>query len=114
MRWRRPSPTFRSSSLIWAGSGATLFIVGDISLDEAVAVASHKSNVWLNLVGTDGRSFLEDFDGVDVGRCLFGSDWCFASLDAALAGWKVGSVDDETRRRILHDNAARLLEPVPA
>jgi predicted TIM-barrel fold metal-dependent hydrolase len=88
--------------------------MGRLWRDEAVAVASHKSNVWLNLVGTDGRSFLEDFDGVDVGRCLFGSDWCFASLDAALAGWTVGSVDDETRRRILHDNAARLLEPAPA
>ena len=88
--------------------------LGRLWRDEAVAVASHKSNVWLNLVGTDGRSFLEDFDGVDVSRCLFGSDWCFASLDAALAGWKVGSVDDDTRRRILHDNAARLLEPVPA
>ena len=62
--------------------------LGRLWRDEAVAVASHKSNVWLNLVGTDGQSFLDDIDGVDVDRCLFGSDWCFASLDAALDGWK--------------------------
>ena len=83
--------------------------LGRLWRDEAVAVASHKSNVWLNLVATDGQSFLDDVDGVDVDRCLFGSDWCFASLDAALNGWKTGPVDDETRRRVLHDNAERLL-----
>jgi predicted TIM-barrel fold metal-dependent hydrolase len=53
---------------------------------------------------------LEDVDGVDVGRCLFGSDWCFASLDEALEGWKTGPVDEERRRLILHDNAVRLLD----
>ena len=84
--------------------------LGRLWRDEAIAVASHKSNVWLNLVGTDGQSFLDDLNGVDVDRCLFGSDWCFASLDEALNGWKTGPVDDETRRRILHDNATRLLD----
>jgi len=84
--------------------------LGRLWRDEAIAVASHKSNVWLNLVGTDGQSFLDDLNGVDADRCLFGSDWCFASLDEALNGWKTGPVDDETRRRILHDNAARLLD----
>ena len=84
--------------------------LGRLWRDEAIAVASHKSNVWLNLVGTDGQSFLDDLNGVDVDRCLFGSDWCFASLDEALNGWKTGPVDDETRQRILHDNATRLLD----
>ena len=84
--------------------------LGRLWRDEAIAIASHKSNVWLNLVGTDGHTFLDDIDGVDADRCLFGSDWCFASLDAALDGWKAGPVDDGTRRRILHDNAARLLD----
>jgi predicted TIM-barrel fold metal-dependent hydrolase len=84
--------------------------LGRLWREEAIAVASHKANVWLNLVGTDGQSFLEDVDGVDVGRCLFGSDWCFASLDEALEGWKTGPVDEERRRLILHDNAVRLLD----
>lgn len=84
--------------------------LGRLWREEAVAVASHKANVWLNLVGMDGQPLLENVDGVDVGRCLFGSDWCFASLDAALAGWKTESVDDERRRLVLRDNAARLLE----
>ena len=84
--------------------------LGRLWREEAIAVASHKANVWLNLVGTDGQSFLEDVSGVDVTRCLFGSDWCFASLDAALDGWKLGPVDDEMRRLVLRDNAARLLD----
>jgi hypothetical protein len=86
--------------------------LGRLWREEAVAVASHKANVWLNLVGRDGPRLLDDVDGVDVGRCLFGSDWCFASLDAALDGWKAEPVDDEQRRLILRDNAARLLETI--
>lgn len=83
--------------------------LGRLWHDEAVAIASHKSNVWLNLVGADGPAFLDEVDGVDIRRCLFGSDWCFASLDAALEGWRTGAVDDETRQLVLHDNAERLL-----
>ncbi len=81
--------------------------------DEAVAVAAHKSNVWLNLVGSTPTSCMEDLDtlaGLDFDRCLFGSDWCFASLDDALAAWSGGSVDESIRRRVMHDNATRLLD----
>lgn len=85
--------------------------LGRLWREEAIAVTSHKSNVWLNLVGADGPSFIEELNGVDVDRSLFGSDWCFASLDAALAAWRAASIDEGTRRQILHDNAARLLEP---
>jgi len=77
-----------------------------------VAVAAHKANVWLNLVGSTPRGCMDDLDslaGLDFDRCLFGSDWCFASLDDALAAWQAGSVDETVRRRVLHDNAERLL-----
>lgn len=85
--------------------------LGRLWRDEAVAIAAHKANVWLNLVGVGARSFTEDFDDLDEDRCLFGSDWCFASLDAALDGWAPGSVAASTRNRVLRDNALRLLEP---
>ncbi|MEA3501744.1 MAG: amidohydrolase family protein [Actinomycetota bacterium] len=86
--------------------------LGRLWRDEAVAVAAHKSNVWLNLVGTTPSGCLDDLDalaGLDFDRCLFGSDWCFASLDDALAAWHPGSADEAVRRRVLHDNATRLL-----
>lgn len=89
--------------------------LGRLWRDEAVAVAAHKANVWLNLVGSSPGSCLRDLDalsGLDFDRCLFGSDWCFASLDDALAEWGPGSVDESVRRRVLHDNAVRLLESV--
>ncbi len=86
--------------------------LGRLWRDEAVAVATHKSNVWLNLVGTTPSDCIDSVDalaGIDFDRCLFGSDWCFSSLDDALAGWHPGSVDEAVRRRVLHDNAERLL-----
>ena len=83
--------------------------LGRLWRDEAVAVASHKSNVWLNLVGVDAAAFATDAAEFDEERCLFGSDWCFASLDDALAGWSPGSIDEATRRRVLFENATRLL-----
>ncbi len=86
--------------------------LGRLWRDEAVAVAAHKSNVWLNLVGTTPSDCIDGLDalaGIDFDRCLFGSDWCFASLDDALAGWHPGSVDEAVRRRVLHDNAKSLL-----
>jgi len=86
--------------------------LGRLWRDEAVAVAAHKSNVWLNLVGSTPKGCMEDLDALadlDFDRCLFGSDWCFASLDDALAAWQPGSVDETVRRRVLHDNAIRLL-----
>ena len=84
--------------------------LGRLWRDEAVAVAAHKANVWLNLVGEDAVAFAADAAQLDEDRCLFGSDWCFASLDEALAGWKPGSIDEATRQRVLLGNATRLLE----
>jgi predicted TIM-barrel fold metal-dependent hydrolase len=65
--------------------------------------------VWLNLVGVDAAAFPAEVAECDEHRCLFGSDWCFASLDDALAGWRPGSIDETTRRRVLFENATRLL-----
>jgi predicted TIM-barrel fold metal-dependent hydrolase len=87
--------------------------LGRLWQDEAIAVAAHKANVWLNLVGASAHAFQGGHNrlgDLDLDYCLFGSDWCFSSLDRALAGWDEAIVDPQLRRRILHDNAARLLE----
>ncbi|MEN8234988.1 MAG: amidohydrolase family protein [Actinomycetota bacterium] len=86
--------------------------VGQLWQKEAIAIAAHKANVWLNLVGSTAGDCLRELGqltGIDFDRCLFGSDWCFSSLDAELAKWKSGSIDETMRRGVLHDNAARLL-----
>lgn len=85
---------------------------GDLWRDEAVAIASHKANVWFNPIGVDARAIMEDSDGLDIEQLLFGSDWCLASLDEALSGWNTDIVDEGTRRKVLRDNALRLLEPI--
>lgn len=86
--------------------------VGHLWREEAIAVAAHKSNVWLSLVAVPARDCLQGLGrlaGIDFDRCLFGSDWCFSSLDAALGEWRSVPIDEPARRAVLHDNAARLL-----
>jgi uncharacterized protein len=82
---------------------------GSLWREEAIAVAAHKQNVWLTLVGAPASTYAELFEENTLGpeRCLFGSDWAFADLDAQLKGWN--EVDDDVGRRVLHDNAVRLL-----
>jgi len=85
---------------------------GTLWREEALAVAAHKPNVWLSLVGAPATDYvLEREKGGDSslndGRCLFGSDWAFADLDAQLKGWE--SADEDLERRVLYENAARLL-----
>ncbi len=87
--------------------------LGRLWRDEAVAVAAHKPNVWLNLVGATSEGCVAELDvlaGLDFDRCLFGSDWCFASLDDALDGWSGEGIDPALRRRVLLENAERLLK----
>ncbi len=86
-------------------------VIGEASRgDEALAITSHKSNVWLNLVGMPASAFRGDLEIPATERFLFGSDWCFASLDDALAGWGPGTIDEATRSMVLRDNALRLLD----
>jgi predicted TIM-barrel fold metal-dependent hydrolase len=84
--------------------------LGRLWRDEALAITSHKSNVWLNLVGMSAAAFQQNLGTTPLDRYLFGSDWCFASLDDALAGWGPDRVDEATRAMVLRDNARRLLE----
>ncbi|GMQ86205.1 MAG: 4-hydroxyphenyl-beta-ketoacyl-CoA hydrolase [Acidimicrobiia bacterium] len=84
---------------------------GALWREEALAVAAHKPNVWLSLIGTSAAEYAVLFDDalspLDSNRCLFGSGWALADLDGQLAGWK--SIDEHVRQRVLHDNAAELL-----
>lgn len=84
---------------------------GSLWREEALAVAAHKQNVWLTLVGAPASDYAPLQEGGDppltIERCLFGSDWAFADLDEQLKGWELA--DDDLRRQVLNDNATGLL-----
>jgi uncharacterized protein len=84
---------------------------GSLWREEALAVAGHKGNVFLTMVGEPAgevAALLEAQEGmVDPGRCLFGSGWAIGDLDAQLKEWD--AVDEDLRRIVLYDNAAALL-----
>lgn len=81
--------------------------------DEALAVAVHKPNVWLDLSGWSPKYFppqLVRFANTMLrDRVLFGSDFPFITPDRWLRDFEAIDVRDEVRPAILKDNAVRLL-----
>ncbi|NNL97473.1 MAG: amidohydrolase [Acidimicrobiia bacterium] len=83
--------------------------VGDLWFDEAVAVAEHKANVYLDLSGQDPTTFdgrlrhrLET-DLVD--KVVFGSDFPFGSPDRWLAKWDALGMPEKITNSVLRDTA---------
>jgi len=81
--------------------------------DEQISVATHKTNVWIDLSGWSPKyfppqltraanSFLQD-------RVLFGSDFPLLTPDRWLKDFAGLELKDEVRRKITKDNAVRLL-----
>ncbi len=80
---------------------------------ECLAIAMHKSNVWIELSGWAPR-YLPPEVVREAGkrlndRTLFGSDYPFIELDRWLAEFEDLGYDDEAKANILHRNAERLL-----
>jgi uncharacterized protein len=82
--------------------------------DAALAVARHKENVYLELSGWSPATFtealLDAVRGPLAERTLFGSDFPFMSPDAWLTDFEKLEMPEDVARRILHDNAAELLD----
>lgn len=82
--------------------------------EESVAVARHKPNVYLELSGWSPRRIPQSFLSAALGdlseRTVFGTDFPFLEVDRWLASWRKLDVPPEVERRILHDNAAELLD----
>jgi predicted TIM-barrel fold metal-dependent hydrolase len=81
--------------------------------DEAISIATHKSNVWIDLSGWSpkyfpenllraARSYLQD-------RVLFGSDFPMLHPTRWRDDFAAHGFDDGVTRKILRDNAIRLL-----
>ena len=82
-------------------------------IQEQVAVALHKANVFIDLSGWAPRYIPRDLIAEASGRLrkkvLFGSDYPYISPVTWLEQFQELDIRDESRPLILHDNAARIL-----
>jgi predicted TIM-barrel fold metal-dependent hydrolase len=90
---------------------------GSLWLDQAVAVALHKTNVWLDLSGQPPHAMppilLDAIRGPLADRVIFGSGYPFGSPDVWLWEWGEIEVSDDVRIKVRRDNAAELLRQAP-
>ncbi|WP_314182166.1 amidohydrolase family protein [Paracoccus yeei] len=81
--------------------------------DEALAVATHKPNVWIDLSGWRPKYFppilVRYADTLLRDRVLFGSDWPMIDPEGWLEEFEALPIKPENRPGILKGNAARLL-----
>ena len=81
--------------------------------EEALAVAQHKPNVYIDLSGWSPKYFPEILvryaNTLLKTKMLFGSDWPAITPDRWLADFDTAAFRDEVRPLILKDNARRLL-----
>ena len=81
--------------------------------DEMLAVAQHKTNVWLDLSGWSPRKWSPELTKAVLGpmseRSLFGSDYPFLTFKKWLDAFRSYEPSEEVEQRILRSNAERLL-----
>jgi uncharacterized protein len=81
--------------------------------DEALAIAVHKPNVYIDLSGWSPKYFPENLirytNTLLKDKMLFGSDYPLITPDRRLADFEKLPIKDEVRPLVLKDNAARLL-----
>jgi predicted TIM-barrel fold metal-dependent hydrolase len=81
--------------------------------DEALAIAVHKPNVYIDLSGWSPKYFPENLiryiNGPLRRKMLFGSDYPLITPDRWLADFEQLPIKDEVRPLVLKENAARLL-----
>jgi uncharacterized protein len=82
--------------------------------DEALSIALHKPEVYIDLSGWSPKYFppqLVQYARTLLKRqVLFGSDYPMITPDRWLADFERLGFDEETTRLVLKDNAARLLK----
>jgi hypothetical protein len=81
--------------------------------EEALSVATHKSNVFIDLSGWSPKYFppilIQYANSILKEKMLFGSDWPAITPDRWLADFAKIAIKDEVRPLILKENARRLL-----
>jgi predicted TIM-barrel fold metal-dependent hydrolase len=86
--------------------------------EEALAIALHKANVYIDLSGWSPRYFppllVQYANTLLKNKVLFGSDHPMITVDRWMADFEAANFRDEVRPLILKDNAARLLGLSPS
>lgn len=81
--------------------------------EEANSIATHKSNVWIDLSGWSPKYFPESLvkgaNRMFSDRVLFGTDYPLIEPAKWLSAFEQAPFVDEVRPKILKDNAVRLL-----
>ncbi|MFO0565217.1 MAG: amidohydrolase family protein [Polyangiaceae bacterium] len=84
---------------------------GSLQHREAIAIQRRYPNAWLEISGLSLGQLRDVIAEADTDRVLFGSDWPFYHPVLPLAKVLIATEGrPELRGKILHDNAARLLE----
>jgi predicted TIM-barrel fold metal-dependent hydrolase len=81
--------------------------------DEMLAVAQHKTNVWIDLSGWSPRLWSPELRDAVLGplqdRALFGTDYPFIRFDKWLRAFQAHDPSPEVETKVLRGNAERLL-----
>jgi uncharacterized protein len=81
--------------------------------DEAISMATHKANVYIDLSGWSPRYFPPELvraaNGLLKRKVLFGSDFPVITPDRWRTDFDALAIKDEVRPMILKDNAVRML-----
>ena len=81
--------------------------------EEAISVATHKRNVWIDLSGWSPKYFPEplvrQMNSLLQDRVLFGTDYPLLHPDRWMRDFEALELKDSVRPKILKDNAVRLL-----
>jgi predicted TIM-barrel fold metal-dependent hydrolase len=102
-RYERPIERVRGTTFVLGHSGA-------LQMEEALALAKKHENVWLELSSQSLGNVRRILTEGPLDRIVYGSDWPFYHQGIGLAKVLVATEDrPEIRRRVLHDNAVRLL-----
>lgn len=82
--------------------------------EEALAVAQHKPNVYIDLSGWSPKYFpdilVKYTNSILKDKMLFGSDWPAITPDRWLADFEEADIKESVRQLVLKDNARRLFE----
>lgn len=81
--------------------------------EEALAVATHKQNVWIDLSGWSPKYFppilIQYVNSILQDKVMFGSDFPLITPDRWIRDFDALTIKDGVRQLVLRDNAIRLL-----
>lgn len=81
--------------------------------DEALAVATHKANVWIDLSGWSPKYFPENLvrqsNSILQNKVLFATDYPMLTPERWIRDFDTLTIKEEVRPKILKENAVRLL-----